>query len=275
MKEIKEKIIKIADIITIATAISISIIAFIIDGYNDYVKNGVKIDYAFVSASLLLAIAIHFILAGFWENEISSSQKKPTQELGQAVGTIIDSLNGVQVVFFDDINDVDMYIAKRISEASECIYDFTWQDYISINPYHRNLVGKQYAATKMESSIKAFCSKRTTKPRIYKEIYTFSYPQHIGKMLNHITYGDVYCCSYYENKDPNTKFPKIQFVVIDDKEVIFASSAYSPNLCSIKNNRIASIFCNYFEQAWELSKKIKEGDKVDNSLIEEIIARYK
>lgn len=74
-------------------------------------------------------------------------------------------------------------------------------------------------------------------------------------MLNHIKYGDVYCCSYYENKDINTRFPKLQFVVIDDREVVFVSSAYKPNLCSIKNTRIASIFCNYFEQAWELSKK--------------------
>lgn len=274
MKETKERIIKTADVVTIAIAIIISVIAFIIDGYNSYVNNEVQIDYAFVATSLLLAIAIHFILVGFWENEMTSRQKELTQGLDQAVSTIIDSLNGVEVIFFDDINNVDMYIAKRISEASECVYDFTWQDFISINPYHRNLVDKECAAKKIDSSIQSFCSKKTTKPRIYKEIFTFSYPQNIKKMLNHITYGDVYCCSYYENKDPNAKFPKLQFVVIDDKEVIFVSSAYTPNLCSIKNTGIASIFCNYFEQAWELSKKIKDRDKVDNNLIKEINDRY-
>lgn len=275
MKETKEKIIKIADVVTIAVAIIISVIAFIVDGYNSYVNNGVQIDYAFVATSLLLAIAIHFILVGFLENEISSRQKELTQGLEQAVSTIVDSLNGVEVIFFDDINEVDIYIAKRILAASECVYDFNWQDFTPINPYHRNLANKEYAATKIDSSIKSFCSKKTTKPRIYMEIFTFLYPQNIGKMLNHITYGDVYCCSYYENKDPNTKFPKLQFVVIDDKEVIFVSSAYKPNLCSIKNTRIASIFCNYFEQAWELSKKIKDRDKVDNNLIKEINDRYK
>lgn len=234
MKDAKERIIKITDIITIVVAIIISVIAFIIDGYNSYVDNGVKIDYAFVATSLLLAIAIHFILVGFLEDEITSRQKELTQGLEQAVGTIIDSLNGVEVIFFDDINEVDMYIAKRILAASECVYDFNWQDFMPINPYHRKLADKEYAATKIDASIKSFCSKKTMKPRIYKEIFTFSYPQNIGKMLNHIKYGDVYCCSYYENKDINTRFPKLQFVVIDDREVVFVSSAYKPNLCSIK-----------------------------------------
>lgn len=73
----------------------------------------------------------------------------------------------------------------------------------------------------------------------------------------------------------NTRFPKLQFVVIDDREVVFVSSAYKPNLCSIKNTRIASIFCNYFEQAWELSKKIKDRNQVDDDLIKEISERYK
>lgn len=275
MRETKEKIIKIVDIVTIAVAIIISVIAFIIDGYNSYVDNGVQMDYAFVATTLLLAIAIHFILVGFLEEEISNRQKELNHSLEQAVSTIIDSLNGVEVIFFDDINEVDMYIAKRILEASECVYDFNWQDYTPINPYHRNIAGKEYAATKIDSSIRSFCSKKTTKPRIYKEIFTFSYPQNIGKMFNHITYGDVYCCSYYENKDSNTRFPKLQFVVIDDREVIFVSSAYKPNLCSIKNTRIASIFCNYFEQAWELSKKIKDREEVNDNLIKEITDRYK
>ena len=275
MKDAKERIIKITDIITIVVAIIISVIAFIIDGYNSYVDNGVKIDYAFVATSLLLAIAIHFILVGFLEDEITSRQKELTQGLEQAVGTIIDSLNGVEVIFFDDINEVDMYIAKRILAASECVYDFNWQDFMPINPSDRKLADKEYAATKIDASIKSFCSKKTMKPRIYKEIFTFSYPQNIGKMLNHIKYGDVYCCSYYENKDINTRFPKLQFVVIDDREVVFVSSAYKPNLCSIKNTRIASIFCNYFEQAWELSKKIKDRNQVDDDLIKEISERYK
>jgi hypothetical protein len=98
MKDAKERIIKITDIITIVVAIIISVIAFIIDGYNSYVDNGVKIDYAFVATSLLLAIAIHFILVGFLEDEITSRQKELTQGLEQAVGTIIDSLNGVEVI---------------------------------------------------------------------------------------------------------------------------------------------------------------------------------
>ncbi len=274
MENSKEKIIKISDIVTIAIAIVISVIAFILDGYNSYVNNGVQIDYAFVATTLLLAIAIHFILIGFLESEISNKQKDLSINLEHAVSTIINSLDGVEVTFFDDINDVDIYIANRIASASSCVYDFNWQDFISTNPYHRNATKKEYAANKIDASIKSFCSKKANKPRIYKEIFTFSYSNNIAKMLNHITYGDNYCCSYYENQNPETKFPKLQFVVIDDKEVIFVSSAYKPNLCSINNVRIASIFCNYFEQAWELSIKLKDKNEINNNLIQDIQNRY-
>lgn len=109
---------------------------------------------------------------------------------------------------------------------------------------------------------------------MYKEIFTFSYPKNLGKMLEHLNYGDDYSCSFYDNKEPNIKFPKLQFVIIDDYEVIFVSSAYKPNLCSIKNRRIVSIFCSYFEQAWELSQVIKDGTTVNQPLIDDIKKKY-
>lgn len=76
--------------------------------------------------------------------------------------------------------------------------------------------------------------KKHSKPKIYKEIFTFSYPKNLGKMITHLDYGEVYSCSYYENLELDRKFPKMQFVVIDDEKVIFVSSSYQPNLCSIK-----------------------------------------
>lgn len=274
MKNKKEIIIRISDYITIFVAIAISVIAFIIDGYNNYMNNKVQIDYAYVSTTLLLAIAIHFILAAFSENEISKQHDNLKEEIERSTSVIINSLNGVEVLFFDDINDVDIYIAKKILAAQKCVYDFNWQDYIQVNPYHRNPSDKEYAANKIDSSIKSFCSKKSTKPRIYKEIFTFSYSQNVDKMLAHISYGDTYCCAYYDNLEGNAKFPKLQFVVIDDQEVIFVSSAYKPNLCAIKNNRIASIFCNYFEQAWELGIVIKDKEELNKNIIEDIKQKY-
>ena len=83
MKNIKETIIRISDNVTIFIAIAISIVAFIIDGYNKYMNNNVHIDYAYVSTTLLLAIAIHFILASFTEDEISKQHENLIEEIGK------------------------------------------------------------------------------------------------------------------------------------------------------------------------------------------------
>ena len=92
-------------------------------------------------------------------------------------------------------------------------------------------------------------------------------------MLTHIGYGDKYSCSYYDNiKQP--KFPKLQFVIIDDEEVVFVSSAYSPNFCAIRDKRIVSIFNNYFNQAWEFSVVIKDKKQVKQDVIEKIRTAY-
>jgi hypothetical protein len=74
--------------------------------------------------------------------------------------------------------------------------------------------------------------------REYKEIFTFSYECNIDKMLDHINYGPVYSCRYFDNKEEKTKFPKIQFVIIDEEEAIFVSSSYAPHLYSLKGKEL-------------------------------------
>jgi len=274
MTEIKKKIIKIFDILTITSAIIICIVTYIVDGLAVLKQQELDIDYSVISATLLLSIAIHFILSAFIQDDMNKTQIALKNNIEQSTKTIINSLNGVEVEFFEDINKVDIYISEKIADASSCVYDFNWQDYMETNPYHRNPIEKKYASTQIDKSIKSFCSKKSSKPKMYKEIFTFSYPKNLGKMIEHLTYGDNYSCSFYDNKEPNTKFPKLQFVIIDDCEVIFVSSAYKPNLCSIKNKRIVSIFCSYFEQAWELSQIIKEGPNINESLVKDIKQKY-
>jgi hypothetical protein len=272
MSNAKEKVIKVIDFVTIAVAIAICVVAFIIDGYNSIMNNSITIDYSFVATTFLLAIAMHFILSGFIQSDISKKQDKIEADLGQAVSTIINSLNGIEIQFFDDIVAVDLYISKRIGGATKSVYDFNWQDFIRKNPRPRNAVDREYTENEMDKNIKSFCQKK--KPRIYKEIFTFSYINNIKKMQKHITYGDCYSCSYYDNKLPESQFPKLQYVVIDDEEVIFVSSAYIPNLFSVKNKRIVSLFSYYFEQAWSFSKIIKDDQTIRCDVIEEIVNKY-
>jgi hypothetical protein len=65
---------------------------------------------------------------------------------------------------------------------------------------------------------------------------------------------DNYKCCWYNNfhlthlKD---RFPKLQFRIIDEKEIIFASKAYEGHLCSIIDEDLAGILKYYFLKAWE------------------------
>lgn len=126
MKYSKEKIIKLIDIFTILGAMILLVIAFILNGYNYFTNEPVVIDYAFLSATLLFALSTHFILSIFIQSNISDRQENISKDIENAVNTMITSLNGVDVTFFEDINDVDMYISKRILEADTCVYDFNW-----------------------------------------------------------------------------------------------------------------------------------------------------
>ena len=263
----KEKVIKIIDItILIAVAVLSAVFAFI-----DMLSEKYVIDYSFLACILLFAITIHFIASAFLEMDLMKKHQDISTKIDSSTKTIINSLKGVEIKLFDEIADVDIYISQRILSANKNVYDLNWQDFHKSNPNPRNPAVKEYTESELDKSIKEFCADN--KSKVYREIFTFSYQKNFQKMLTHITYGDKYSCSYYDNiKHP--RFPKLQFVIIDDEEVIFVSSAYRPHFCAIRDKRIVSIFNNYFEQAWTLSKVIKDKYDIKHDIIEKIRTAY-
>jgi len=295
------KAIKKFDNLVLITAIIICFIAFLIEGLKLIFKDILlQIDYSLISSIFLFSISSHFLIRTIIENHIIKQQEsiedfnkhlikslneisclsKSNIEISNKLlyegynntKNIINSLSGVEIKYFENINDVDIYISKKILNAQKSVYDLNWQDYLASNPRYRNVVDKEYAENEIDKSIIKFCNPKN-KLRLYKEIFSFTYPKNLAKMLKHVTYGDTYNCSYYDNTIENKKFPKLQFVVIDEIEVIFVSSAYIPNLCAINNKRIAQIFSTYFEQAWNLSIKIKEKNIIHENVIKDIKIR--
>lgn len=222
-----------------------------------------------------MSISIHFILSGFIQDDIQKKQSKLETDLEGFSDKIIDSLNGMEITFFDNINDVDSYIAKQIRNANTSVYALnSWQDFTKARNKFRNDTKYKKLAIELNESIQFFCSQK--KSNEYKEIFTFDFSKphskRYDKMLIRISY-DGYSCSYYD-KQSRKKFPKVQCVIIDEEEIIFVSSAYDKYLCSVKNKNIAQIFCDYFHQAWELSTKIKEDGKVNEDVLEKIKSKY-
>ena len=94
---------------------------------------------------------------------------------------------------------------------------------------------------------------------MYKEIFMFNADGRKEKMKKRVQENsEAYSCAYYEN----SSVPQFQFVVIDRKIVIFASSRYKLPI-AIVNDEIGQLFTNYYDELWENAIKIKEGVKID------------
>ncbi|MDR2147653.1 MAG: hypothetical protein LBE91_14465 [Tannerella sp.] len=247
-----------------------------------------EINYSIVCVMLLTAISIHLCLSFFSRHILKKSDfDRGLDSLGDR---IVASVGGVKKRIFENAEDADKYIAEKISTAEKIVYDLNWQDSLSDNrKIQRDNEERKRSQAAINESIKSFCSvkqqgsnkKKDKEPIAYKEIFTFPYKSRIDALKEHIAFGENYHCAYYDTKDENNnekeRFPKLQFVIIDEKEVIFVSSLYAPNLCAIQDEKIVSIFCNYFEQAWELSKIIKNDEMPSadtNKIIAEIETKY-
>lgn len=258
----KIKIIKIIDVIILIIVAALCGI-YAVSGLFNKVE-GYNVDYILICSILLFALALHFIFSIFTEFDFFEKQEE--------LMTKIDSLDAIKGVRkFATSTEGDAYIADRIALAKESVCDLNWQDDLPFNPRARDPQKKKFTEKAIDASIRAFCKKQG---RIYREIFTFTYPANIQKMKIHISYGNSYSCAYFENLK-NPKFPKMQFVIIDEKEVIFASSAYEPHLYAIQDKNFVHMFSRYFDQAWrESTGKIKEAKTAHQDVISEIESKY-
>jgi hypothetical protein len=272
----KDKILELFDkIILISVAIICGIVLFFgLMGRTTIF--GWEIDYAYISCVLLCAIALHFIFSIFG----SFGQKQIEDKIDKSVSKIVASLNGVEKTTFNTIKEVDNYVAYKIRNAKTSVKDLNWQDFRLPSSSHSQQ-HRQELDDELDESISAFCRRKRSdalkRKSIYEEIFTFpsTNRKNLQKMKSHILNGDIYSCYYYETLE-ELKFPKLQFVIIDDEEIIFVSSEYKENFCAIKDRRIVNICLNYFMQARELSTIIKQKNYLpDQNLINQIEAKYK
>jgi hypothetical protein len=232
--------------------------------------------YSLLACGFLFAIALHLIFSTFINKNIAEQQEELSKLVVKSKDTILNShkltitsFKGNKVT--DIIQNVDLYIADKIKNATNSVYDLNWQDYQK-NNNPRNNSDRTYSENAIYKCIKEFCAKENVE---YQEIFTFSYERNLPKLMTHKNYGNNYSCAYYDNLEPLKKFPKLQFVIVDEKEVIFVSSTYGHSLCATRDEKIVEICCIYFKQAWELSEKIKKrGESANDELITAIEIKY-
>jgi hypothetical protein len=159
----------------------------------------------------------------------------------------------------------DQYAAKRIAEAQRSVWDFAWQDDKESNPKTDPPAAVRSEGSKaLDEAIRGAIVGGLVH---YHEILTTK--AYSPLLRKHIGYcreiapdrALKYRARIYDNiRKGYRKFPKIQFVVIDEEEVIFMSSGYE--YCfSMKSKKTASVFLKYALMAWEQSDEWKKGVK--------------
>ena len=162
-------------------------------------------------------------------------------------------------VRFDNMIDLEKFQIKEMKKAKSEILDLSWS--YKVSSRHTAEKDKKLDAT-YEDTIDAVSKKIT-----YKEIFMFNVEGRKEKMKKRVQEdSEAYSCAYYEN----SIVPQFQFVVIDRKTVIFASSRYKVPM-AIVNNEIGQLFANYYDELWEKAIKIKEGAKLNSEIYQKVL----
>lgn len=242
-------------IISIA-AITIALIdTFDLFSLSQYLS---EINYPLICLLILGLIGTHLVISFVTTEDHKNESLKKFDEL-------ILSSDNIKVKAFEDSFELETYLAKRIHEARNEICDLTWK--LSVSSAFG--IGKRKDAHNIyEKALKEFSDKL-----IYREVWIFNDNRRVEKFNKRIKENkNGYSCRYY--RDEKNKIPRLQFVIIDNNEVLFFPSSKYSLLCSIKGDAISKVCKPYFEEIWNNAIPIKEGKKIHQTEVEYINKHY-
>jgi len=202
--------------------------------------------------------------------KISEIEENRDTSFEKNITDLIKSMGAVEINEFpSDLRDdqlmeyVDEYIASRILIARHSVRDLVWQPKKAIsNRFSLNELTDSERL--IDTAIEEFCRDNKNQGK-YKELVVISTPSRFYKIQRHckISNGKYECRHIPYSVEGTTKdtmtetmYPRIQFVLIDDEEIIFASSAYKRNICAIKSAKLGAILATYFDNAWDSGETI-------------------
>jgi hypothetical protein len=210
------------------------------------------VNYESMIIVLLGAIGLHIVYSEL------ERRREPLPDLvrGQADRTI-RSLSGMAITVFDTSEQMERYLARRIGEARDEVCDLSWKGTIS---HGARLTPRKKSQAAYEASI-----DRASGRIKYREVFAFNDERRLDKLERRLAKGKPgYSCAYYAE---HSKAPRLQFVVIDKEELIFASSAY-PRLCAIRHIELCEIFQSYYEEVWANAIPLVDGGTVVKKEVE-------
>jgi hypothetical protein len=211
---------------------------------------------------------------GYLALERRSKLDKIEEEIRQGFERTHTSISGGRVKLFEDMKDMEEYIARRTKEARRSVDDLTWGDHLT----KRRTPG-QDTAFKQYLSAKSYITKGTSVD--YREVMTFPRPDRLARaesLAGREHFG--YQLRYYDI-DHTLLPPLIQFTIFDSEEVIFTfhRGRYVPAEPEIhlatRQKEIVQLFQDYFNAIWERAKVIKAtGEPADPQVLQHIKQQY-
>jgi len=176
---------------------------------------------------------------------------------------LTDTETNENVIIFENSTELETYLSYRIQTAKSEICDLTWKKKIS-NQFN---VGKR----KKSHSLYDNATKVKATDILYREIFIFNDTRRYKKFKRRLRENkDGYSCRYYNDE----LIPRLQFIIIDNKEVIFFASSENSLLCSIKGQNIGRIFKPYFNELWREATELIEGPNINIEEIEKLDKLY-
>lgn len=199
------------------------------------------------------------------KQEVTGGFSSLEQGRAEFTNHLIDSINGTQVLTFADEMACVEYATKRILEAEKEIDDTSWAPKLGFTAGRdKDLrVGNEH----WDAVVKSLDEK---KKLVYREILVFNDISRLEKLIVRFNQNRPgYYCVYYDK--PST--PLIQFMIIDDIEVIFMTDQY-PTYLAVRNKAIAALFKEYYDDLWKRARPIKLERNFSAEIVEEIQNKY-
>ena len=183
------------------------------------------------------------------------------------------SLQGTSMLTFEKPEDLYRYVAMKVRDADYTVDDITWG---SRSAYRSE--AEMQAYNTYLAAMKQACQKPTV---IYREVSSLSDLHYYQRAKDLIDLGTLsYSLGYYDIA--NIGIPLVSYIIVDGREVngwfyrdpgghAQAREVY----VRISHPVLVRLFQDYFQTLWEESTKIKEYDKVNYQLLEEIGERLK
>jgi hypothetical protein len=207
---------------------------------------------------------------------IEDEEKRDSFELKRQDRTfkILNRLTSSIVEIFPNSEYHKKYYEFRISTASEKIDDLTWASFDKEGkldaPQPKYLEKIQTVADGGINYDEIFVFENDISNPHYERLQKLKY--HYEKAKKSSRKQSRYSCAYFDISKLGRDFPRVQFTLIDNDEILFTSSANGNEKFKVQNKQLTKVFKNYYDQAWRLSDKlIQNGIVVNEKLILELI----